>query len=208
MRIWSTSFPAEQAIPERYALGKPHPTQHAQASDNVSPHLAWSELPPGTASLVLICHDRDAPSRRDDANKEGRVVPADLPRVDFFHLVMVDLPATPGSFAEGELSRGVIPHGKPGPAGPRGTRIGVNDYTGWFKGDPAMEGQYFGYDGPWPPWNDTRIHHYIFNLYALDVPRTAVDGVFTGAQVRHAITGHVLAEATYAGTYTINPQAT
>jgi phosphatidylethanolamine-binding protein (PEBP) family uncharacterized protein len=120
----------------------------------------------------------------------------------------VDLAAAAGTFSEGELSRGVTAHGKTGPAGPRGTRVGLNDYTGWFKGDAAMEGQYFGYDGPCPPWNDSRIHHYAFNLYALDVPRTSVEGVFTGAQVRHSITGHVLAEATYGGTYTINPRAT
>jgi phosphatidylethanolamine-binding protein (PEBP) family uncharacterized protein len=208
MQIWSDSFKDGEAIPERYALGRYHPQTHVELAANVSPHLAWSELPNDTQSLVLIVHDRDVPSRGDDVNKEGRLVPADLSRVDFFHLVMVDLAAAPGTFAEGELSNGVTPKGKPGPAGPRGTRVGLNDYTGWFKGDPAMEGQYFGYDGPCPPWNDSRVHNYSFNLYALDVARTAVDGIFSGAQVRNAITGHVLGMATFGGTYTINPRAT
>jgi phosphatidylethanolamine-binding protein (PEBP) family uncharacterized protein len=48
------------------------------------------------------------------------------------------------------------------------------------------------------------VHHYVFTLYALDVARTPVDGVFSGAQVREAIARHVLAEATHSGTYTLN----
>jgi hypothetical protein len=66
---------------------------------------------------VLICHDFDVPSRGDDVNQPGREVPAELPRVDFFHWVLVDLPAGPGALAEGEFSRGFTARGKPGPAG-------------------------------------------------------------------------------------------
>jgi phosphatidylethanolamine-binding protein (PEBP) family uncharacterized protein len=207
MRIWSDSFPESQPIPTRHALGRPHATNHVELSDNISPHLAWAEVPSSARSLVLICHDRDVPSRSDDVNKEGRMVPADLLRVDFFHLVMVDLPPVAGTFVEGELSRGVTAHGKPGPDGPRGTRCGLNDYTGWFKGDASMEGQYYGFDGPCPPWNDSIVHHYLFTLYAVDVPRCGVDGTFTGAEVRSAVTGHVLAQAVFEGTYTINSKA-
>ena len=49
---------------------------------------------------------------------------------------------------------GVTARGKPGPHAPRDARQGVNDYTGWFAGDKDMAGNYFGYDGPCPPWND------------------------------------------------------
>jgi len=28
---------------------------------------------------------------------------------------------------------------------------GINDYTGWFAGDPEMAGNHGGYDGPCPP---------------------------------------------------------
>jgi phosphatidylethanolamine-binding protein (PEBP) family uncharacterized protein len=207
MKLWTDSFASSQPIPPRYALGRPHPTNHVELSDNISPHLAWSEVPEGTRSLVLICHDRDVPSRGEDVNKEGRQVPPDLLRIDFFHLVMVDLPPLAGVFVEGELSRGVTPHGKPGPDGPRGTRCGLNDYTGWFKGDASMEGLYYGYDGPCPPWNDSLVHHYLFALYALDVARCAVEGTFTGTDARAALTGHVLAQAVIEGTYTINSKA-
>jgi len=137
-------------------------------------------------------------------NKPDREVPSELPRVDFFHWVMVDLPATVTQLAEGEFSRGFTPHGKPGPATLHGARQGLNDYTGWFASDPANAGQYFGYDGPFPPFNDSLIHHYVFTLYALSVPRAAVEGAFTGPQVREAIFKHVLAEATHSGTYTLN----
>ena len=139
-------------------------------SDNLNPHLAWSEVPAGTQSFALICHDFDVPSRGDDVNQPDREVPSDLPRVDFFHWVMVDLPAALREIAEGEFSRGFTPRGKPGPASRcplHGARHGLNDYTGWFAADADMAGQYFGYDGPFPPFNDSLVHHYVFTLYAL-----------------------------------------
>lgn len=204
MKLWSDSWVNGDRIPKRYAAGKPDVANGVSFSDNLSPHLAWSEVPAGTRSFALICHDFDVPSRGDDVNKPDREVPSDLPRVDFFHWVMVDLPASLSEIAEGEFSRGMTPHGKPGPATLHGARHGLNDYTGWFAGDPAMAGQYFGYDGPFPPFNDSLVHHYVFTLYALSVPRAAVEGAFTGPQVREAIVGHVLAEATHSGTYTLN----
>jgi phosphatidylethanolamine-binding protein (PEBP) family uncharacterized protein len=208
MRLWSDSFPPGGYIPPHYALGRHQPETHVELSDNVNPHLAWADLPAGTRSLALICVDRDSPSRRDDANKPDRVVPADLTRADFYHWVLVDLPAGAGPISEGEFSRGVTAHGKPGPDSPRGTRSGLNDYTGWFKDDPDMEGQYFGYDGPCPPWNDSLVHHYTFRLLALDLPRCPVEGTFTGRDVLGATQGHVLGEASLTGAYAIYPKAT
>jgi phosphatidylethanolamine-binding protein (PEBP) family uncharacterized protein len=137
-------------------------------------------------------------------NKNDREIPADLPRVDFFHWVLVDLPATLREIAEGEFSRGFTARGKSGPPTLHGARHGVNDYTGWFAGDANMAGNYFGYDGPFPPFNDSLIHHYVFTLYALALARAPLEGTFTGAQVRQAIHPHVLSEATHSGTYTLN----
>ncbi len=208
MKLWSDSWTSGDRIPARFAAGRPDGHGGATFSDNVNPHLAWSDLPPGTRSLVLICHDFDVPSRGDDVNQAGREVPADLPRVDFFHWVLVDLPPTPASIGEGEFSQGFVPRGKPGPevaSGARGqARHGLNDYTGWFAGDAQMAGQYFGYDGPFPPFNDSLVHHYVFTLYAVAVPRLPLQGVFTGAQVREQLAGHVLGEATFSGTCTLN----
>jgi Raf kinase inhibitor-like YbhB/YbcL family protein len=204
MKLWSESWTNGDSIPERYAAGRLLTDGGVGFSDNINPHLAWAELPPGTRSLALICHDFDVPSKPDDVNKTDREIPAGLPRVDFFHWVLVDIAPVPNAIAEGEFSRGFIARGKSGPDTLRGARHGLNDYTGWFAGDPQMAGNYFGYDGPFPPFNDSLVHHYVFTLYALAVARLALEGAFTGAQVRRAITGHVMAEATFSGTYTLN----
>ena len=203
MRLVSNSWVDGDRIPARYAAGR-RDGQGVGFSDNLSPHLAWSEIPQGTQSFALICHDFDVPSRGDDVNQPDREVPADLPRVDFFHWVLVDLPPTVTQIAEGEFSRGFTARGKPGPASLHGARQGLNDYTGWFASDAEMAGAYFGYDGPFPPFNDSLVHHYVFTLYALAVPRLELDGSFTGAQVRQAMAPHVLGSATHSGTYTLN----
>ena len=204
MKLWSDSWTNGDRIPARYAAGRSDGTGGATFSDNLNPHLAWSEVPASARSMVLICHDFDVPSRADDVNQPGREVPADLPRVDFFHWVLVDLPPLPTVITEGEFSRGFVARGKPGPAAPGGARHGLNDYTGWFAGKPEMAGNYFGYDGPFPPTNDSLVHHYVVTLYAVALQRLPVEGIFTGTQVREKLAGRVLAEATFSGTYTLN----
>jgi Raf kinase inhibitor-like YbhB/YbcL family protein len=207
MRIWSESFEEGGEIPARLAFGKPHAEQHVELSDNRSPHLGWADLPGGTRSVALICGDPDAPTVPDDVNREGVTVPRDLPRAVFYHWAIVDLAPDAAPLAEGEFSEGVTAGGKNAASGPRGTRQGANGYTQWFAGDEAMAGTYFGYDGPCPPWNDERVHHYHFTLYALDVERCEVEGVFTADDVLAAIEGHVLGEAKLSGTYAIYPNA-
>ena len=162
-------------------------------------------MPPGTRSFAVICCDPDVPSRGDDVNQEGRSVPAELPRVDFFHWLLVDLSVDRREIQAGEFSREVTPRGKSGPQGPQGTRQGINDYTGWFAADHDMRGDYHGYDGPCPPWNDERMHRYVFTVYALDVDRLELDTRFDGAGLRAALAGHILDEASLTGIYTLNP---
>lgn len=205
MKIRSNSFADGARIPGEFAFGIPDPKSHVTLSSNRNPHLAWSEVPAGTRSFVVLCHDPDVPSRGDDVNQEGRTVPASLPRVDFFHWVLVDLPAAVNAIQAGEFSNGVTPRGKAGPAAAHGTRQGINNYTDWFAGDKDMNGDYYGYDGPCPPWNDEILHRYVFTVYALDLERLPLNGKFGGPEVRAAIAGHVLAEASLTGTYTLNP---
>ena len=204
MKLTSHSWANGERIPSRYAAGRLAPDGSVTFSENLNPHLAWTDLPAGTRSLVLVCHDFDVPSRGDDVNQPDREVPEDLARVDFFHWLLVDLPPMPSEIAEGEYSRGFTERGKPGPQALRGARQGLNDYTSWFAGDGQMAGKYYGYDGPFPPFNDSLVHHYVFTLYAVSVPRLPIEGDFTGEQVRAALAGVMLDAATHSGTYTLN----
>lgn len=206
MQLSSRALQNNQPIPADYAFGIPDPTNHVALSDNKNPPLAWQDLPQGTQSLVLICHDPDVPSKPDDVNQENRTVPSDLPRVDFFHWVLVDLLPMPAEIEAGVFSDGVTAGGKTGPAASRNTRQGINSYTDWFAGDEQMQGTYFGYDGPCPPWNDSIVHRYIFTLYALDIPKCPLEGEFTGPDVLDAIQGHILDKASLTGLYSLNPE--
>jgi Raf kinase inhibitor-like YbhB/YbcL family protein len=206
MQLKSNSLNDGQPVPGEFAFCVPASQGHVTLGGNRNPELSWENLPAGTRSLALVCVDPDVPSRPDDVNQEGRTVPADLPRVDFYHWVLVDIAPTTTGIAAAEYADGVTARGKSGPRGPAGTRQGINDYSGWFAGDAEMAGDYFGYDGPCPPWNDSIVHHYRFTLYALDIDRCPVQGTFTGAEVLTAIQGHVLAEASITGTYSLNPE--
>ena len=205
MKVSSSSFDDGGAIPAQYAFCAVDPDTHARLSGNQNPHLAWSEVPMGTKSFAIVCHDPDVPSQGDDVNQEGRIVLRSLPRVDFFHWVLVDLAPRALGVNVGEFSSSVVPRGKPGPEAAHGARQGLNDYTSWFASDAAMAGDYYGYDGPCPPWNDEIPHRYVFTVFALDVARLPVEGRFGGLDVRKAIGKHVLAQAAITCRYTLNP---
>jgi len=205
VKLTSSSFSDGGPIPAEFAFCAMDAKTHATLSKNRNPQLAWIEVPMGTKSFAIICHDPDVPSRGDDVNQEGRVVPRSLARVDFFHWVLADLPAAMVGVQAGEFSSSVVSRGKPGPAAPHGARQGINDYTGWFAGDKDMAGDYYGYDGPCPPWNDEIPHRYTFTVFALDVARLPLEGRFDGHAVRKAAQGHVLAQASLTGRYTLNP---
>ncbi|MDR0274346.1 MAG: YbhB/YbcL family Raf kinase inhibitor-like protein [Burkholderiaceae bacterium] len=205
MQLVSNSFADGQKIPAHCAFGVPDQDRHVVWGHNRNPHLAWSGAPAGTRSLAVLCVDSDVPSKGGDANREGRTIARDLPRIDFFHWILIDLPPRIASIAEGEFSARVAERGKPGPAAPHGARQGLNDYTRYMAGNPEMSGDYFGYDGPCPPWNDLLAHRYVFTVYALDIERLPLEGRFFGDQVRAALQGHILAQASLTGVYTLNP---
>src|ERR1043166_1130111 len=175
MKLISHSFRDGGVIPGRCAFAVRAPKTHVRLAENRNPHLAWLDAPRGTKTFVLICSDSDVPTKPDDVNKEDREVPATLKRGEFIHWVMVDIPATLNRIAEGACSEGVTAKGKQKPAGPEGSRQGINDYTGWFKGDKVMQGNYYGYDGHCPPWNDSLPHHYRFEVLAIDLEKCPVD---------------------------------
>jgi Raf kinase inhibitor-like YbhB/YbcL family protein len=100
----SPAFDEDAEIPAKYTC----------EGNDVSPALAWSGLPEGTRSLVLIVDDPDAPD------------PA-APKMTWVHWVLYDIPADSGGVGEAV---------KPD-ALPAGTRQGRNDWKRTGYGGPC-----------------------------------------------------------------------
>jgi hypothetical protein len=142
--------------------GEPIDPLHTCDGTNLSPALAWEDVPEGTAELALIVDDPDAPGGT------------------FTHWVAYAIPVDYTG-----LQRGV----PPGPAvsGAITLKQGPND------GSDVP-----GYTGPCPPGGET--HDYVFTLYALD-EETGLDGGATVDELRAALEGHVIAEASLTAPY-------
>jgi Raf kinase inhibitor-like YbhB/YbcL family protein len=94
LSITSTAFQHLGQIPARYTC----------EGDDLAPALAWTGVPAGTKSLVLIVDDPDAPD------------PA-APRTTWVHWVLYNLPPDTRGLPEGATGRDL----------PAGTKEGVND---------------------------------------------------------------------------------
>ncbi len=57
MNVRSNSFSDGGTIPLKYSFNGMGCT-----GENVSPHLAWDDVPAGTKSIALVMHDPDAPT--------------------------------------------------------------------------------------------------------------------------------------------------
>jgi Raf kinase inhibitor-like YbhB/YbcL family protein len=145
------------------------------------------------SSFALICHDPDVPSKGDDVNQEDRTVPASLARgsISFTGCCLI---CRPHSARSGQANFPTMSRHAASPVRmPRTTHARESMTTpNWFAGDNDMRGDYYGYDGPCPPWNDEIVHRYVFTLFALDVDRLDIEGKLTGQQVRAAMQGHIL----------------
>lgn len=205
MELRSRSFDDGARGDDRLALAVPADEGHVTFSENRNPHLEWSGVPEGASSFVVTCIDRDCPSAPDDVNQEGREVPQSLPRVDFVHWLLADIPGDVTEIAEGSHSVGVTPRGKGPDEAPMGVH-GINSYTDWFAGDVDLDGTWHGYDGPAPPWNDSIPHRYVFSIYSLDVRSLGLDKSFGVADLLTAMDGHILDSAEVAMTYALNPR--
>ncbi len=174
----------------------------AAAGKNKSPALSWSKEPAGTRSYALAMTDPDVPQDLSLLNKDGTVIAHDLPRTEFTHWILADIPATVTKLAEGADGDGLPPGGLPLEMTDHGRR-GQNGFAGFLK-----DGPYGGYMGACPPWNDLRIHRYRVTVYALDTERLTLPDAFTRADFLAAAKGHVLASGAAELTYTINAKAT
>jgi Raf kinase inhibitor-like YbhB/YbcL family protein len=90
------------------------PTRFTCEGQDFSPPLAWSGVPSGAQSLVLIIDDPDAPDPK-------------APRMTWVHWVLYDLPASSTGLAEGASPDGLPP----------GTKAGRNDFKRTAYGGPC-----------------------------------------------------------------------
>ena len=172
---------------------------------DLSPHLRWSGEPEGTRSFAITVVDPDVPADRTRMGVEGLSLGDDESRVRFAHWLIADIPAAVHEIAEGADGDGFVAHGKPpGPTAVVGIS-GANGYGGLFEGNADLEGTYGGWDGPFPPWNDEHVHHYVTTVFALEVEHVGLEAGFTLEALEAAIDGHVLARAEIVPTYTLNP---
>lgn len=103
MELASTAFVHQQEIPARHTCDGP----------DLSPPLAWRDLPAGTRSLALVVDDPDAPDPR-------------APKMTWVHWVVFDLPPEATGLADG--ASGNLP---------AGAREGLNDWRKAAWGGPC-----------------------------------------------------------------------
>ncbi|HWC71756.1 MAG TPA: YbhB/YbcL family Raf kinase inhibitor-like protein [Actinomycetota bacterium] len=206
MTLESTSVAHDQPIDTVHAVATPTADGKAElAGADRSPHLRWSGEPAGTRSFAISVVDPDVPADRSRMGVEGLPLGDDEVRIDFAHWLVVDLPSDVHELPEGAGGEGFVAHGRPPAATSMGGVQGQNGYRGLFEGNADLEGTYHGWNGPFPPWNDQRVHRYITTVYALDVETLGLEPGFDLDAFRAAIEGHVLASAEIVPTYTLNP---
>ena len=133
LTVTSDAFKDGNPIPEKYAFCAPCAEEHSKMSTNISPALTWSAGPEGTKSYAIICVDVDVPTIFDNINTEGKTIPADQPRQDFFHGLLVDVSANRTNLAEGEESGGLVAKGKPIGRVPHGVRESTTSPCLWHR---------------------------------------------------------------------------
>jgi Raf kinase inhibitor-like YbhB/YbcL family protein len=112
MKLSSSAFQERGNIPKNYT----------GEGDDVSPALSWSNVPEGTKSFALFCHDPDAPL----------VTPGNY---GFVHWVLYNIPASVTQLAEGEKSytSGANNFGNSGYGGPMPPEgHGLHHYFFWI----------------------------------------------------------------------------
>jgi Raf kinase inhibitor-like YbhB/YbcL family protein len=205
LRVSVDTFKNGEMIPNKYAFCVPAAQGHTAPGPNFSPSISWSRGPRDTKSYAIMLYDTDSPAeQREKINKEGVTMTPAIPRRTFYHWVLVDIPARVRSLEEGADSDARVVHGKPAKPAAVGVR-GLNDYTRITADNDAMKGQYYGYDGPCPPWNDKVVHHYHFAVFALSVRSLDLPQGFDGDAALEVMKDKILAQGEVVGLYTQNP---
>ena len=196
MIITSDTFKQGGFIPEAFAWGRIGEDGSTVRSSNLNPQLSWTDMPADTASFVLACLDDDVPTDLSERDASGEIPVSQLRR-RFVHWVQPNCPKNVTSIAEGALS-------EENKTTPGYGEVCINDYSRGSKPAPGEIGT--GYDGPCPPFFDSRWHYYRFMVFAIDVEKLDLPDNATWQTVEAAMKGHVLASAELVGRYTLNPR--
>ena len=97
-----------------FSDNSPIPAIHTCDGQDISPPLAWTNLPPGTKSLALIVDDPDAPDPK-------------APKMTWVHWVLYNVPSHTTGLQENSISRNL----------PSGTKEGINDWKRTGYGGPC-----------------------------------------------------------------------
>ncbi len=162
MKLTSTAFNDGDSIPETYT----------GAGADVSPALAWSDVPAETKSIAIICDDPDAPSR---ANPR--------PAGPWVHWVIYNIADDVSGLSD------AVPRTAE-PTAPAGCRQGVNDF----------DNDNIGYRGPMPP-PGSGPHRYFFKIFALDTVLDLESAQAAKKSLLDSMQGHILAEGQLMGTF-------
>lgn len=163
--------------------------------ENIRPEISWKNAPEGIKSFAIIVVDPDVPTDFTDAGKEDKIIPADQKRQDFVHYALIDIPANTNKIEAGTGRGSKKTKESVGIAG-------VNDYA-VFMPDAKPE-DYIGWDGMCPPWNDERIHHYNFIVYAFKTKTIGLKDNFKASEAYNLAKENAVVEARIIGTYTRN----
>ena len=187
MKVMVEEVKAGKPIPERFALCKATDDGKSAKGENIRPTIRWEGAPKETQSFALIVADPDVPADFADAGKDGKILDADMPRQLFYHWALVDIPADATAIEGGNARKN-----------PTIGKALKNDLAAYVP-NPRQ------YGGPCPPWNDARLHHYYFTVYALDVPTLKLKPNATARDAVEALKAHTLRSGEVVGTYALNP---
>ena len=161
---------------------------------NLSPNLFWDNAPDGTKSFALLCVDIDVPTDFTNANKPGVFIEAIQKRTNFVHWMICNIPASIHALPKGFMNKYQVINSFKA----ENLVHGLTDYKKRY-GDKAV-----GYWGPCGPVNDTRIHRYIFRLYALNVETLSLENGFSYDQFIAEVEKHSIALTNVIGLYCRN----
>ena len=147
------------------------PVKYAQGGGELSPPLAWADVPEGTRSFALIVHDVNAA--------------AGTGTDDTLHWMLWNIPGEKRELAEG-----------------------LPSLAEWPDGTRQISATGPSYRGPGAPASGP-VHHYVFELFALDAPLdvapVGASPPQTRASVLAAMAGHVRGKAVYVGLFRRSP---